>query len=123
MASAKVASPLFAPVPFETPRDQRVHFRVKTQSAGGRFAQIPVVRKPVPCRRAYGVLSSVPAAVRLIWLICLLPVPGESTAEIYCLEIAVPRPRSKYFCILPVAVFGRSFTNETQLGALKWARL
>jgi hypothetical protein len=37
----------------------------------------------------------------------------------YCLEIAVARPRNKYFCILPVAVFGSSLTNETRLGALK----
>jgi hypothetical protein len=37
----------------------------------------------------------------------------------YCVEIAVARPRSKYFCILPVAVFGSSLTNETQPGALK----
>ena len=43
-------------------------------------------------------------------------------SEIYCLEIAAVRPRSKNLCILPVAVFGRSSTNEIQLGVLKWAR-
>ena len=64
------------------------------------------------------------ASSRASWLSQLRPAAlGERTAENYCLEIAVPRPRSKYFCILPVAVFGKSFTNETQLGALKWARL
>jgi hypothetical protein len=53
---------------------------------------------------------------------CLIRRPSKAMTQerfVYCVEIAGSRPRSKYFCILPVAVLGSSLTNETQLGALK----
>jgi hypothetical protein len=48
------------------------------------------------------------------------PLEGNDTGEIYLLCRNRRRAATQQvFCILPVAVFGSSLTNETQLGALK----